>query len=118
MMADSLGALREVNRNLRLDMIRFRPEHTHISALSPRDFIDLRAQMSRASHYLRLLPAMTEATDEVRKELREYRRNLEKLKHFLPAVQVRLVSEKSRLIAARTQAAAASNWAQAGRAIP
>lgn len=118
MMADSLGTLREVNRNLRMAMFRLRPEHTRVSMLSPRDFLDLRNQVSQAGSCLQLLPTIAEAGAEVREELLGYRYNLEKLMHLLPAVQVRLVSEKSRLLAARTQAAAASHWAQARRAIP
>jgi hypothetical protein len=118
MMADSLGGLREINKNLRMAMFRLRPEHKHVSALSPRDFLDLRKQVSQAGRCLQLLPTMAEAAGDVREELVEYRRNLEKLRRFLPDVQVRLVSERSRLIAARTHAAAASHWAQAGRPIP
>jgi hypothetical protein len=49
------------------------------------------------------------------KEALEYRRNLEKLKHFLPDVQARLLAEKSRLETARTHVAAAAAWAKASK---
>jgi hypothetical protein len=114
MVPDALGALCEVNKNLRLTMLRLRPERTHISTLSPRDFLDLRNQMLRAGNCLRGLPRIAEATDEVRKELIEYQANLRKLHQFLPDVHGRLLAEKSRLSAARTHTAAASHWAQAG----
>jgi len=110
---DALAALREVNDNLTLALLRLRPERKQISTLSPHDFSDLRKQMSNAGVCLRLLPPISKAEGETRKGLLEYRHNLEKLKQLLPDVQARLLAEKSRLVAARTHAAAAVHWAQA-----
>jgi len=110
---DSLGTLRNVNKNLRHAMLRLRPERKHICTLHPEDLIGLRNQISQADGCLRWLPGIAEATEDVRKELLEYRHNLEKLKHFLPDLHARLLAEQSRLAAARSHAAAAAHWAHA-----
>ena len=49
------------------------------------------------------------------KEALDYRGNLEKLKHFLPDLQVRLLAEKSRLETAMTSVAAKTAWATTNR---
>jgi hypothetical protein len=110
---DALAALRQVNDNLALAVLHLRPERKQISTLSPHDFSDLRNQLLNAGKCLRLLPPLSNAEGETRKELLEYRNNLEKLKQLLPDVQARLLAEKSRLAAARTHAAAVAHWAQA-----
>ena len=114
MPSDALAALREVNNNLALAVLRLRPEHKEISTFRPHDFSDLRNQMLNAGKCLRLLPPLSKAEGEIQKELLEYRHNLEKLKQLLPDVQARLLAEKSRLVVARTHAASAAHWAQAG----
>jgi hypothetical protein len=57
------------------------------------------------------MPTILEAVDEEKKELLEYRSNLEQLHRLLPDVYARLSAERSRLLAARTHAAAAARWA-------
>jgi hypothetical protein len=112
---DSLETLRQVNENLRSALLRLRPERKHCSSIRPQDFSDILSQLLRAAECLRRPepPTHSKATVALEKESLEYRSNLEKLKHFLPDVQVRLLAEKSRLETARTHVATAAAWAQA-----
>lgn len=116
---DALETLRQVNENLRSALLRLRPERKHCSSIRPQDFSDILSQLLRAAECLRHpeSPANPEAAlmieAALKKESLEYRSNLEKLKHFLPDVQVRLLAEKSRLEIARTHVATAAAWVQA-----
>jgi hypothetical protein len=111
---DALETLRQVNENLRSVLLRLRPERKHCSSIRPQDFSDILSQLLRAAECLRRpKPTHSKATVALEKESLEYGSNLEKLKHFLPDVQVRLLAEKSRLETARTHVATAAAWAQA-----
>ena len=110
---DALETLRQVNENLRSTLLRLRPERKHCSSIRPQDFSDILSQLLRAAECLRRLPAHSEAAAALEKESLEYRGNLEKLKHFLPDLQVRLLAQKSRLETARTHVATAAAWARA-----
>jgi len=111
---DALETLRQVNGYLRSALVRLRPEIRHCSTLKPQDFSDILSQIRRASDCLRRLPPFSEAA-AVEKESLEYRSNLEKLRHCLPDVQVRLLAEKSRLETARDHLAAAASWDRASK---
>jgi hypothetical protein len=116
---DAVETLRQVNENLRAALLRLRPERKHCSSIKPQDFSDILKQLLRAAECLPHLEptahsdAALSIEAALEKESLEYRRNLEKLKRFLPDVQVRLMAEKSRLEAARTHASTAAAWAQA-----
>ena len=109
---DALETLRQVNENLRSALVLLRPERKRCSSIKPQDFSALLSQLLRAAECLRHPPADSEASAELEKEALEYRRNLEKLKRFLPGLHVRLLAEKSRLETARTHVAAAMAWAR------
>ncbi len=110
---DALDTLRQVNENLRSALIRLRPERKHCSTIKPQDFSDILSELLRAVECLRRPPAHSDAAVALEKESLEYRSNLEKLKHFLPDLHVRLLAEKSRLETSRTHVAAAAAWARA-----
>jgi hypothetical protein len=110
---DALETLRQVNANLHSALLRLRPERKRCSAIRPQDFSDLLSHLLRAAECLRRLPPLSEAGAALEKESLEYRGNLEKLKHFLPGLHVRLLAEKSRLETARAHVAAAMAWARA-----
>jgi hypothetical protein len=112
---DALETLRQVNGNLRSALIRLRPERKHCSSIRPQDFSDILSQLLRAAECLRLPPPHSEAAVGLETEALEYRGNLEKLKHFLPDLQVRLLAEKSRLETARSHVAAAAAWGRASK---
>ncbi len=116
---DALAILRQINETLRSALVRLRPERKHCSSLKPQDFSGLLSQLLQAAecqrrpeHFEAIMP---EAAAALKKELLEYRNNLEKLKHFLPDLQVRLLAEKSRLESARTHLAAKAAWAKANQ---
>lgn len=112
---DALETLRQVNDNLRSALIYLRPERTQCSAIRAQHFSDLRHQLLRAGECLRCKPSNAEVAVALAEELVEYRRNLERLKRFLPDVYVRLLAEKSRLEAARTHVTAATAWRRASQ---
>ncbi len=112
---DALDTLREINRNLRSTLVRFRPEHKRCSSITPNDFSALLAELLRAAECLRLQPTHSESAAALATETQEYRRNLEALQQFLPGLHARLQAEKSRLEAARAQVAAAISWASADK---
>jgi hypothetical protein len=117
---DALETLRQVNENLRSALVRLRPERKHCSSIKPQDFSDLLGQLLRAADCLRRRPKhpeaiVAEATVALEKESLEYRANLEKLKHFLPDLHIRLLAEKSRLETARNHVAAKAAWARASK---
>ena len=117
---DALETLRQINETLRSALVLFRPERTHCSRLQPPDFSGLLSQLLQAAECLRrrsehIDPILPEAAAALKKESLEYRSNLEKLKHFLPDLQVRLLAEKSRLESARTHLSAKAAWAKANQ---
>ncbi|MGA2980883.1 MAG: hypothetical protein ABSD76_14935 [Terriglobales bacterium] len=112
---DALETLRQVNIYLRSALIRLRPEIRHCSTIKPRDFSDLLSQIRRASACLQRLPPYSEAAAAAEKESLEYRSSLEKLRHYLPGVHIRLLAEKSRLETARDHLAAAASWDRASK---
>jgi hypothetical protein len=117
MSPDALETLRQANRDLRSALIRFDPQQRHCSSINPQDFSGLRGQLRRAAECLRRAPSDSEAAALLQKESLEFRGNLQKLKHLLPDVQVRLLAEKSRLEMARAHMAGAEAWAQARKTL-
>ncbi|HKM46317.1 MAG TPA: hypothetical protein VJX69_01950 [Terriglobales bacterium] len=110
---DALETLQQVNDELRSALLNFRPERKHCSAIKPQDFSDILSQLLRAAECLRRPLPHSDDAAALENEALEYRRNLEKLKHFLPDVQGRLLAEKVRLETARTHVASAMAWARA-----
>jgi hypothetical protein len=112
MPSDALETLRQVNDSLRSALIRLRPEHTHCSTIRPQAFSDLLTQLLRAAECLGSMPNHSDAA-AFQQESLEYRRNLERLKDFLPDLHGHLLAEKARLENARRHVAAAAEWARA-----
>jgi hypothetical protein len=107
----ALETLRQVNRDLGSALMRLRPERKHCSTIRPQDFSGILSQLLLAKESLRRPPEDPEASAAFAREAREYRRNLEKLKRFLPDLQLRLLAEKSRIETARAHVSAAATWA-------
>jgi len=117
---DALATLRQVNQKLRTALLRLHPERKSCSSIQPGDLSDLEAQIARAAECLQRQPAHDHSEARATKadldrETLAYCRNLEDLRQFLPSLHVRLVAEKARLEAAKTQVAAAEAWAHARR---
>ncbi len=114
-----------MNDDLRSALVRLRPERRHCSTLRPRDFSELLCQVLEAAECLQNIrshsAAQTAADVDLiekaalEKEALEYRGHLEKLKHFLPDLHVRLLAERARLETARAHAASASAWARVSK---
>ncbi len=113
MTPNTLQTLRQVNETLRSALHRLRPEHTHCSAIQPRDFADLLNDIVQAADCLQRQPAPLDADPAIQQESLEYRSNLEKLQGFLPELHRNLLAEKSRLETAKAHVAAATTWARA-----
>jgi hypothetical protein len=115
MPSEAIETLRQVNDNLRCALIRLDPERMHCSTIRPEDFSELLGELLRAAECLQRLPAASKGAAEVEQQALEYRRNLEKLKQFLPDLHGRLLVEKSRLETAQSHVAAAAAWARASQ---
>lgn len=119
MPADAVETLHQVNQNLRSALIRLRPERKRCSTIRPQDFSDMLCQLLRAAECLRRKPAHSDEAVTIEAALEEesleYRSNLQKLKHFLPDLHVRLLAEKSRLETARAHVSAAAAWDRASK---
>jgi len=110
---DALSALRQVNDSLHAALVRMQPEQNLCSAITPQHFSDLISQIQRGSKCVSSLGADT--ADATQKEAAAYRVHLEALQQFLPDLHGRLLAEKSRLEAARDQAAATTAWVRASQ---
>jgi hypothetical protein len=119
MPSDALETLREVNDHLRSALIRLcpgeSPEQKGDWVFRSQDFSGIRSEILRAAECLRRPWRHSESAAAFEKESREYRSNLEKLKHFLPEAHGRLLAEKSRLEAARNHVGAVAAWARASK---
>ena len=117
-MSSPLLTLRHVNGEVRRALQRFRPELRHCSGIAPGEFSALRAELSCARQCLHEAKSPMEAPEDVTafaREVSEYRANLEKLKHILPDVQMRLLVETARLRKVQLHLAAADAWAGASK---
>jgi hypothetical protein len=113
MPADVLATLRQVNDNLRLALIRLRPERTHCSSIRPCDFSNILAQLLRGAESLRRPPSRPLDDAAFETEALAFRAHLEQLKRFLRDLHLRLLAEKSRLEAVRQRLASTADWAEA-----
>ncbi len=121
----ALDLLRRVNDNLRSALVRLRPERRHCLTLRPQDFSELLCQVLAAAECLQNIRSHSAPgtavdadlleKDLLEKEALEYRGHLEKLKHFLPDLHIRLLAERARLETARAHAASASAWARVSK---
>jgi hypothetical protein len=122
-MSSPLLTLREVNENVRAALLRFRPELQQCSAIAPGEFSSLLGELLRARE---CISAFDQADHSISleipgdqgalaQEVREYRANLEELKHLLPDLQMRLLAERARLGRAQVHLAAADAWAGASK---
>jgi hypothetical protein len=112
--------LRQVNDDLRSALIRLHPEQNDRPSTPPPEFSGILGQLRRAAECRQHLRPHCEAAArafefEFERESLEYRRNLERLKEFLPGVHARLLAEKSRLEAARSHVATAEAWSRASK---
>jgi hypothetical protein len=115
---EALSTLRQVNDNLRSALLRLRPERKHCSTIRPQDFSGILSHLLQAAESLRRRAEYAEFAAEFEREADAYRSNLEKLKQFLPDLQLRLLAERTRLEGARAHLASAASWSEARNRMP
>jgi len=80
-------------------------------AATPQQMSTLLSELMRAGQRLHALPAKRDANLE--QEICDYRREVERLRSFLPAIQKSLLVERARLERERERLNGAAAWAQA-----
>jgi hypothetical protein len=109
-------SFRETNRRLSflLDSMPAKPEASAVA--TPEDMAALLAELLRAGTELRAEPLPAKGSEpELDKELREYRRHVERLRQLLPSVHRQLLGERARIEAQRSRVRSAAEWARASR---
>ena len=86
---------------------------TEVRAATPQLMAGLLSELMRAGQWLRTLPAEKDADLEV--ELSEYRKNVERLRTYLPAIYSALLRERARLEQERARVQSAAEWASRSR---
>ena len=80
-------------------------------AATPEQMSDLLSELMRAGQRLRALPEKRDGNLE--QEICEYRREVDRLRSFLPAIQASLLAERARLERERERLHGAAAWAEA-----
>jgi hypothetical protein len=112
MATDIKQSLISANARIRLLLLASQPPGRNVSVIQPHDICGLAQDMARVGQVVRELPREISDSD-LRREMDEYRGNVERLGQVLPSVQGWLLAERARLHAARSHLAAAAAWAHA-----
>ena len=107
--------LHEINGRLRAAVLLFRPEQKRPAAIQQKDFDVIRAEILRARDCMHSASDDQEYNVAFALELSLYRACLKELRRALPALQVQLLAERSRIETARTHLVSAAAWAGAHR---
>lgn len=110
-----IATLRQINANLRAALTRLKPEQTHCLMIKPQDFSDLLADLLSGADCVRNAAMLSPLAAEAKREMAEYRENLEALKQCLPGLHTRLLAERARLATTQVRMSAAAAWAQANK---
>ncbi len=112
-MSGVANGLHETNRKLRSLLESVAPDSTHLMTVTPEQLAAVLMELLQAGEWLRHSP--TQADLEMESELRDYRKNVERLRAMLPTIQARLLTERARLEAERAHLEAAAAWARTSR---
>jgi len=105
--------LEETTGRLRVLLDALAPPNTAPRMATPPVMYALLSELMRAGQWMRNLPQPHNA--QLEHELAEYRRQVERLRGLLPAIQSTLLAEKSRLEHERERLHTAAEWARASR---
>lgn len=100
-----------INRRLRVLLIRLGDENT-LPERTAQNLSELMGQLRDAAERLPNLPS---GNPESAKAAVEYHNHVKALSQILPTIQGRLMAERGRLEAQRSQMAGARAWAQASK---
>jgi len=106
--------LHETNNRLRFWLDSLVLDRAEPALTKPEQMSGLLSELLRAGEWLRAgLPQEKDA--ELEAEIGEYRRNVERLREYLPQIQHQLLKERARLEGERTQIQSAVEWARVSR---
>ncbi len=107
--------LHETNRRLRVWLDSLLPAAADGPPLvaSPHQMNGLLSELMRAGMWFRAWPERRDA--ELEPEVKEYRRQVERLQALLPAIHATLLAERARLEQERDRVQSAAEWARASR---
>lgn len=106
--------LRQTNTRLRFWLESLTLNQAEPTPPTPQLISELLSELLRTGAWLRR--GLPESRDpQLRAELGEYRRNLERLRDRMPAIHSHLLAERARLEAERTRIESAVEWAQGSR---
>ncbi len=115
-MQSLLHNLRETNSRLSFWLDSIFGESGQTAVATPEQMAGLLSELLRAGSWLRAEPLPASETDpELNLELKQYRRNVERLREMLPSIHDQLLVERARLEAQRTRVQSAAEWARASR---
>jgi hypothetical protein len=113
---DLAQALHETNSRLRSSLDHL-PDSASPAALprpaTPQQMAELLSELRIAGQWLRTVPA--EKTPRLEQELREYRKNVERLRELLPSIHGALLRERARLEQERARVRSAREWVDRSR---
>lgn len=105
--------LQQTNLRLRVWLERLNTDPANLAA-SPELISSLLSELLQVGECLRASPH-EQRSPALQSELAEYRRNLERLRGWMPAIHSHLLEERARLEAERSRVSAAEQWAHGSR---
>jgi len=112
MATKAMQSLISANARIRLLLAATQPLGGSVATIRPQDIAGLAQDMACAGQSASELPAEIDDSD-LRREMAEYRSNVERLGRILPSVHEWLLAEKTRLEIAHRRLAAAAAWVEA-----
>jgi hypothetical protein len=111
LIANSIADLHAVNARLTALLVRMHPDRIENARITAEGLSGLLSELAEGAALVKALVDRLPADREAQREVAQYRDHLLHLHEALPAVQTRLLTERSRLEAQRTHLQAASAWA-------
>jgi hypothetical protein len=115
-MPSLLHNLRQTNRRMSYWLDNLASRHGQSFAATPEQMGGVLSELLRTGQWLRAEPLPPKVDDpELRGELDQYRRHVERLNALLPSIHSGLLAERARLESQRARVRAAAEWARASR---
>jgi hypothetical protein len=115
-MPSLLQDLRDVNRRLRVHLESIAIRQQNARAVTSQQMSALLSELLSVGAGFRAQPLPVPGNDlELDGELREYRRQVERLRDLLPSIHRELLAERARIELQRARMQSAAEWARASR---